>query len=139
MACDPELSAVMSAGGAFTLIGRACLRHLVANEPATIRRDAEALHQMRVALRRLRAAISLFSDAVSDDRINTIKTELRWLARELGPARDLDTLLIEVLKPLRKQHANEPGVVRISKMFARKRLKSHRQGREAGGSGRFCP
>ena len=80
-------------------------------------------------LRRLRAAISLFSEVVSDDRVDTIKTELRWLARECGPARDLDTLLIEVLKPLRKQHPNEPGLVSISKMFERKRLKSYQQAR----------
>jgi inorganic triphosphatase YgiF len=136
-ACNPELSAGMSTGRAFTMIGRACLRQLVANEPATIRRDAEALHQMRVALRRLRATISLFSDVVSDDRIDTIKTELRWLAREFGPARDLDTLLIEVLKPLRKQHANEPGLVSISKMFARERLKGYRRAQEAVQSARF--
>ena len=87
MACDPELSAVMSAGRAFTLIGRSCLRQLVANEPATIKRDAEALHQMRIALRRLRAAISLFSDVVSDNRVETIKTELRWFGQEFGLAR----------------------------------------------------
>ena len=136
-ALNPELSAGMSTGRAFTLIGRACLRQLVANEPAVNRRDAEALHQMRVALRRLRAAISLFSDVVSDDRVNTIKTELRWLAREFGPARDLDTLLIEVLKPLRKQHANESGLVSISKMFGRERLKSYRRAQEAFQSARF--
>jgi inorganic triphosphatase YgiF len=136
-ACDPELSAGMSAGRAFTLIGRACLRHLVANEPATKIRDAEGLHQMRVALRKLRAAISVFSGMLRDDRIDTIKSELRWLAREFGPARDLDTLFIEVLKPLQKQHANEPGFVSISKMFARKRLKSHRQAQEAVQSARF--
>ncbi len=136
-ACNPELSAGMSTGRAFTLIGRACLRQLVANEPATKRYDAEALHQMRVALRRLRAAISLFSDVVGDDRINTIKTELRWLGVEFGPARDMDTLLAEVLKPLRKQQASEPGLVSIGKMFARERLKSHRRAREAVQSARF--
>jgi len=136
-AYNPELSAGMGAGRAFTLIGRACLRQLVANEPATKNRSAEALHQMRVALRRLRAAISLFSEVVSDDRIDTIKTELRWLAREFGPARDLDTLIIEVLKPLRKQHANEPGLVGISKMFSRQRLKGYRRAQEAVQSARF--
>jgi len=136
-ACNPELSAGMSTGRAFTMIGRACLRQLVANEPATKIRDAEGLHQMRVALRRLRAAISVFSDMLRDDRIDTIKTELRWLAREFGPARDLDTLLIEVLKPLRKQHANEPGLVSISKMFARERLKGYRRAQEAVQSARF--
>jgi inorganic triphosphatase YgiF len=136
-ACNPELIAGMTTGRAFTLISRACLRQLVANEPAVKSRDAEAVHQMRVALRRLRAAISLFSDVVSDDRINTIKTELRWLAQELGPARDLDTLIIEVLKPLRKQYGNESGFVSISKMFARKRLKNYRRAEEAVQSARF--
>src|SRR6201998_4788705 len=45
-ACDPELTAGMSAGRAFTLVGRACLRHLVANVPAMMGRDGTALHQM---------------------------------------------------------------------------------------------
>jgi triphosphatase len=134
---DPELSPGMSAGRAFTLVGRACLRHLVANVPAMMGRDGNALHQMRVALRRLRAAISLFSAVVGDDRAGAIKTELRWLAQEFGPARNLDTLLVEVIRPLRKQHANEPGLVSISNMFARKRLKSYRQAQEAVQSARF--
>ena len=136
-ACDPALSAGMSTGHAFTLVGRACLRHLVANVPAMLSRDGNALHQMRVALRRLRAAISLFSVVVGDDRVGAIKTELRWLAQEFGPARDLDTLLVEVINPLRKRHANEPGLVSIANMFARKRLKNYRQAQEAVQSARF--
>ena len=136
-ACDPKLKSGIATGRAFTLIGSACLRQMVANVPPMINRDAEALHQMRVALRRLRAAISLFSEVVSDDRINTIKTELRWLAQECGPARDLDTLLVEVLKPLRKQHADEPGLVSICRMFERKRLKSYRRAQEAVQSAQF--
>jgi triphosphatase len=136
-AYDPELSAAMSAGRAFTLVGRACLRHMAANVPLILGRDGNALHQMRVALRRLRAAISLFSAVAADDRAEAIKTELRWLARELGPARDLDTLLFEVIKPLRQRHANEPGLDSISKMFTRKRLKSYRQAQAAIQSARF--
>ena len=136
-AYEPELSAGIGAGRAFTLIGRACLRQLLANEPGTIKRDAEALHQMRIALRRLRAAISLFSGVVSDDRVEAIKAELKWLGREFAPARDLDSLLIEVLRPLRKQQANEPGFTSISRMFARERLKSYRRAREAVQSSRF--
>src|SRR3984957_485213 len=130
-ACDPQLSAGMSAGHAFTLVGRACLRHLVANVPAMMGGDWNAVHQMRVALRRLRAAISLFSAVVADDRTEAIKTELRWFAKELGPARDLDTLLFEVIGPMRKQHAKEPGLASISNMFTRKRLKSYRQAQQA--------
>ena len=52
-ASNPELGAGTSTGRSFTLIGRACLRHLVANVPAMLGRDETALHQMRVALRRL--------------------------------------------------------------------------------------
>ncbi|HLX17534.1 MAG TPA: CHAD domain-containing protein [Bradyrhizobium sp.] len=136
-ACDPELSAGMSAGQAFTLVGRACLRHLVANVPAMIGRDVTALHQMRVALRRLRAAMSLFSVIVGDDRTEAIKSELRWLAQELGPARDLDTLILEVIQPMRELHKNEPGLVSISKMFMRKRLKCYRRAQAAVQSARF--
>ena len=134
---DPELVSGTSAGRAFALIGRACLRHLVANVPAMLGRNEIALHQMRVALRRLRAAMSLFSPLTSDGRLEAIKTELRWLAQELGPARDLDTLLSEVIKPLRKQHANEPGFASISNMFTRKRLMSYRHAQEAVQSARF--
>ena len=137
IACDPELSAGMSAGRAFTLVGRVCLRHLVANVPAMMGRDGTALHQMRVALRRLRAAMSLFSGITGDDRAEAIKTELRWLAQELGPARDLDTLIVEVIKPMRDRHRNEQGFVSISKMFARKHLKCFRQAQAAVQSARF--
>jgi triphosphatase len=136
-AYDPELTAGMSAGRAFTLVGRACLRHLVANVPAMIGRDGTALHQMRVALRRLRAAVSLFSGITGDDRVEAIKSELRWLAQELGPARDLDTLVFEVINPMRNQHRNEQGFVSITKMFTRKRLKCYRQAQAAVQSARF--
>ncbi|MGA7804648.1 CHAD domain-containing protein, partial [Bradyrhizobium sp.] len=63
--------------------------------------------------------------------------ELRWLARELGPARDIDTLLFEVIKPLRRQHAGEAGLASISNMFARKRLNGYRQAEAALQSARF--
>ena len=134
---DPELRPGMTAGRAFALVGRTCLRHLVVNVPAMMDRDAYALHQMRVALRRLRTAISLFSPVVDDDRVSAIKSELRWLAQEFGPARNLDTLLVDVIKPLRKRHPNEPGLVSIRNMFARKRLTSYRQALKAVQSARF--
>jgi triphosphatase len=136
-AYDPELAAGMSAGRAFTLVGRACLRHLVANVPAMTERDGTALHQMRVALRRLRAAMSLFLAITGDDRAEAIKAELRWLGRELGPARNLDTLILEVIRPMQHQHRHEQGFVSIAKMFERRRLKCYRQAQAAVESDRF--
>src|SRR5207253_203396 len=76
----------------FKTIGRACLKQIVGNEPALLEGDPEGVHQMRVGLRRLRAALSLFADILRDLRTAAIKTELKWLAGELAPARQLDVL-----------------------------------------------
>src|SRR5262245_64848942 len=70
---------------AFQVIARACLRQLVANQPATLRGEPEGLHQMRVALRRLRAAISLFADMLVDPQTEEMKTQFKWITQELGP------------------------------------------------------
>jgi inorganic triphosphatase YgiF len=134
---DPDLPAGMTADRAFTLIGRGCLRQLLVNEPAATQRNPEALHQMRIGLRRLRAAISLFSEILADERIEAIKAELKWLGAELAPARDLDSFLSEALRPLRKQQADQPGFESISRMFARERLKAYQRAREAIASPRF--
>jgi CHAD domain-containing protein len=60
----------------------------------------EALHQMRVGLRRLRTAISIFKEVVADSQRDHIKSELEWTTGELGPARDLDVLSEGVLRSL---------------------------------------
>ena len=54
--------------------------------------DIEALHQMRVATRRMRAALDLFS-AVLPVRAARLRAELGWLAAVLGEVRDLDIQL----------------------------------------------
>jgi triphosphatase len=48
------------------------------------------VHQMRVALRRLRSAIKLFGRAVGGPELDAVNAELSVLARALGPARDWD-------------------------------------------------
>ena len=71
-------------------------RHLgvvLAREPGTrLGEDAEDLHDMRVATRRLRAAIDVFI-SVLPVRINGLRSELGWLAAVLGEVRDLDVQL----------------------------------------------
>ncbi len=54
--------------------------------------DPEELHDMRVATRRTRAALSLFED-VLPVRARHVRTELGWLAGVLGAVRDLDVQL----------------------------------------------
>lgn len=63
---------------------------LLAREPGTrLGEDIEELHDMRVATRRLRAAIDLFAEALPL-RAQALRAELGWVADVLGRVRDLD-------------------------------------------------
>lgn len=63
------------------------------SEPGTrIGSDTEALHDMRVATRRMRASLALFEPALPL-RARRLRQELRWAADLLGSVRDLDTQL----------------------------------------------
>ncbi len=71
---------------------------LLAHEPGTrLGDDPEELHDMRVATRRLRAALSLFG-GVLPQRARHVRDELRWLAQALGEVRDLDVQLEELVE-----------------------------------------
>ncbi|MHB1554535.1 MAG: CYTH and CHAD domain-containing protein, partial [Acidimicrobiales bacterium] len=74
------------------------LRELYAHEPGTrLGENPEELHDLRVATRRLRAAMDLFSSALPS-RASAVREELRWIAGELGAVRDLDVQLDELTK-----------------------------------------
>ena len=75
-------------------------RDSAANEPAVLAGQAEGVHQMRVGVRRLRAAISVFSELLHCKQTGTIKQDLKWLAGKLGPVRDLDVFLDTKVKRL---------------------------------------
>jgi len=67
------------------------LRH---HDPGTrLGRDPESLHDMRVALRRLRAVFRFLADAFPPQRREHLRTELRWLSDVLSPVRDCDVQL----------------------------------------------
>jgi triphosphatase len=57
--------------------------------------DPEQLHDMRVATRRIRAAIALFEAALPAEVVG-LREELGWLASALGAVRDLDVLIEQV-------------------------------------------
>jgi CHAD domain-containing protein len=69
---------------------------LLAHEPGTrLGDDIEELHDMRVASRRLRAALSLFAEVLPPDAAR-LREELGWIAGALGDVRDLDVQLEEL-------------------------------------------
>jgi len=92
----------------------ACLAQVLANrEPARDGSDPEGVHQLRVGLRRTRAALALFGDLLEGEEPRAFKSELRWLAGELGPARDLDVFLAEMLEPLAARFPDDPSLKRL--------------------------
>jgi len=65
----------------------------LSHEPGTrLGEDPEALHDMRVASRRMRAAMRIFKDALPV-RSRKLRDELKWIAGVLGEVRDLDVQL----------------------------------------------
>ncbi len=70
------------------------LERMLANEPGTREGvDIEALHDMRVATRRMRAAFRVFGDFYEPGAIKRLLRGLRRTARALGPVRDLDVFM----------------------------------------------
>jgi inorganic triphosphatase YgiF len=107
----PPLGPDLTVAAAFQTIGRSCLDHLLVNERCLLATgDGEAIHQMRVALRRLRSAIKVFRPLLESPRLAEIKVELRWLLERLGSARDADVFVAEIIDPVMKIHPDEPGL-----------------------------
>ncbi|MSR64125.1 MAG: CHAD domain-containing protein [Planctomycetes bacterium] len=93
----PALAPDVAALEGLTRVARTQLAVLRANEGGLRKnRDAEFLHDMRVALRRLRSLLSQLEGVLEPKLCAELGTELRWLAGCTGPARDLDTLMLEL-------------------------------------------
>ena len=96
---------------AFRALCAACVRHLEGNRYGVLAAaDPEYLHQMRVALRRLRTAFELFADALPRPVAAELLGELRWLRRALGRARDWDVFLAGTLRPALARHPRHAGL-----------------------------
>jgi inorganic triphosphatase YgiF len=132
-----ELHAGTGVAEAFRIIARACLAQIVGNEAGVQSRDSEALHQIRVGLRRLRAAISFYSEIVAGAQTELVKSELRWITRELSPARDLDVYISEVLGPLYEQHKDEADFRSLYRDFERRRAEAFDRAVDAVRSDRY--
>ncbi|AMB46221.1 CYTH and CHAD domain-containing protein [Methylobacterium sp. AMS5] len=117
----------MSAAEAFRAVAHACLRHMRINEDILLKgRDADALHQMRVAIRRLRSAFSLFGDLVDDPLGVRIRAELKAATEPLGRARNLDVFLATILPAERERHPDEVGLLGLERQLEDERAKAYR-------------
>ena len=75
-----------------------------------VRLDApDSVHKMRVATRRLRSALTTFKPLVDPDVARSLRDELKWLAGELGAARDAEVMRDRVRAAVEAE-AREEGV-----------------------------
>jgi inorganic triphosphatase YgiF len=101
-------------GALFQAIGRSALESMAGNaEVLRQRSDADAVHQLRVAARTLRSAISTFKDVVADDAMPRMKAELRWIAKACDEARNLDVFAQETLAPAAKLPSQPVGLAAL--------------------------
>jgi len=88
-----KIDATLSSGEVAFAILRRHFWEMLAHEPGVrLGEDPEELHDMRVATRRLRAALKLYSDTLPK-RAERYERDLRWVATSLGEVRDLDVHL----------------------------------------------
>jgi triphosphatase len=93
---------------AFQHIGRSCLLHLRANEAAVrTSQTTEGVHQFRVAIRRLRSALTAFRDLLPKSDRRRLNAQVRWIAHRFGHARDWDVFNTSLLREVRQRMADE--------------------------------
>lgn len=86
--------------GMFRAILNSTLEHLRANELPVAAGHPEGVHQARVAIRRLRAALWAFRHVLSEEERKTFNREFRWFQRQLSPARDWHVFVDETVPAL---------------------------------------
>ncbi|MFE0702717.1 CHAD domain-containing protein [Streptomyces sp. NPDC058872] len=82
-----------TAGAAVLAYVREQVEVIVALDPAVRRDLPDAVHQMRVACRRLRSALTTYRKVLDRTATDPVGAELKWLAGELGAARDQEVLV----------------------------------------------
>jgi inorganic triphosphatase YgiF len=131
------LRPAMPAGQALQAIGFSCLHHFAANHDAVAHGDPEGVHQMRIGLRRFRAALSLFKEVVQQPDVEHIKSELKWLTDQLGAARDFDVLLKEGVQRLRRQEPEAGEVAALENDLEHRRRAAFARAKAAVVSDRY--
>ena len=121
------LDPTMTVEAALQEIGRACLAHLLHNEAAALAMQPEGVHQMRVAVRRIRSAVSAFRKLLPAADRHRISEELGWLVDILGGARNIDVFATELLLPIRAVLVHEAGVDDLAAALDRERSAAYQR------------
>ena len=115
----------------------AALKHY---DPAVRREEPDAVHQMRVATRRLRSALQAYGKVVDREHTRELANELKWLAGALGEARDLEVLherFTDAVARLDPDLVLGPVSARLTRHFEPLTAAAHQTSVNALNSGRY--
>lgn len=114
------------------------LRQLQDNEAGVLgTRDPEFVHQMRIALRRLRSALRAYRRADGPDLEGRVRMDLHWITQATGKARDLDVLATQTLPAMLAAYSG--GDTRaLARRLAAQRTQAREDVREALLSPRYA-
>ncbi|MEM7059570.1 MAG: CYTH and CHAD domain-containing protein [Pseudomonadota bacterium] len=114
-------SAATIEGAAIQILSEG-LSHYLPNLPLLLETDNPGgPHQVRVALRRLRSALSAFRGPLGRDVLATWAIHARDIAAAAGRLRDLDVLGEELLQPMADENPGEPGFAALVQAVAKRR------------------
>jgi len=128
-----RLNPEMACDTAFRIITRRHLDAVVAQHEGTCGGDPDALHEMRIALTHLHAAIRFFSPMVDDSVRPQVLDELKWLNSQLGLVRDIDVAMDRI----KGAAADQPDALSQLHSWNERRGESHRLAARALQSARY--
>jgi CHAD domain-containing protein len=99
--------------------------------------DVEFLHDLRVAIRRARSALSQIKGVLPQPAVDRLAAELQWLGEITNPCRDLDVFLLGMGNYRRQVGAAANALGDFEKLLRRERSKVLRRVRGALRSKRF--
>jgi triphosphatase len=129
----------MTVNEAGTAIFKDCLARWMSNEAAALDgKDIEGMHKMRVGLRRLRSAFSLFRKALPSEAMDGLDAEAKWALQSMGAARDWDVIADDMLKRIESEREGDQDLAALRKAAERERSRAYAKAREAMLAPRYC-
>ena len=122
----PALAPDMPAEEAISVLFRSCFSQFLGNLPVLERGDPiEAVHQMRVAMRRLRSAFGLVYRLSPSPEFDALQTELKRIGTLLGQARDWDVFVQTIREGPLPGFADAPGFDKFIRVAQSKAEAAH--------------
>jgi len=115
--------AALDCAAAFQKMALGCVAAIKSHHTSACAGDAEAVHQIRIAITRLRAAVAFFAPIVADAEWRRLKQEIAWLNGPLGAARDSDV----VVEYARRKRYRAWAQAMIGEQLEQRQTQDHRR------------